>query len=180
MALFNHSTNTRSGRAVQNILTLTIGASSLFWGGCGFAIKEGAQHAHVLAASQVEMHTAFQFDMLPEVLHAEACASPRTLYDVTVLGTEKSLSRGERAAVLEALNAVGTQADIFYLTRSVGTLMGETSCGEVWGRGLRLRAHDFSPGVAAATGTSRTETSSIVPAPAAATTSPADKSKMGF
>ena len=185
MALFNHSTNTRSGRATQSILALTVGASSLLLGGCGLAIKEGAQHANFLPEAKLEVQTIMQLDMLPEALHAKACADQKTMYSATILGTEKSLSRGERAAVITALEAMEGKADVFYLTRSWGTTDDTgKSCGEVWGRGIRLRLRDAAPPMAR----SSTEVTAVavpVGVSAAAPTpptsaAPSDKSKMGF
>lgn len=172
MALLNHSTNTRSGRATQIILALTVGASSLLLGGCGLAIKEGAQHANFLPEAKLEVQTIMQLDMLPEALHAKACAEQKTMYDATVLGTEKSLSRGERAAVITALEAMEGKADVFYLTRSWGTTDNTgKSCGEVWGRGIRLRLKDAAPPVVGV---------AVSAADSATPSAPADKSKMGF
>jgi len=168
-------------QTLPSLLSLAVGASSLLLSGCGLAIKEGAQHAHFLPESKLEVHTAMQLDMLPEPLHAKACADTKMLYDVTVLGTAKSLSRGERAAVLEALNGMEGKADVFYLTRSWGTLDDRgRNCGEVWGRGIRLRLRDSVPATARAAETAVVVTpATAAPAPAPQS-SPGDKAKMGF
>jgi hypothetical protein len=177
-----------SSNAIRLALSTTVVAMTPLLGGCGLAIKEGAQHAHFLPETKLEVQTVMQLDMLPEPLHAKACAEPKTMYDVTVLGTEKSLSRGERAAALEALNTMEGKADVFYLTRSWGSLDDSgKSCGEVWGRGIRLRLRDAAPPVARPN-TEVTAVAVPVGVPAAAPTPPApstpaapgDKAKMGF
>jgi hypothetical protein len=136
------------------VVPLAVGAS-----GCGASFQYGAQHAHFTLKPSVEVHTAVQFDMLSKPLHALACADPKAMYSVTVMGTTRGLSRGEQAAALEAIKSTAGAADVFLLTRSVGSFndKGE-ACGEVWGRGLKLRSKDVSP-----------DDSAAVPAPVAPT-----------
>lgn len=166
----------------RTLSAIALGATSLLIG-CGGPFREGAQHAHFLPNEKIEVHTALQFDMLPEPVHAEACAEPNTAYTVTVLGSEKALTRGEKAAALQALNSLNGKADVLYLTRSYGSRDGnDKSCGEVWGRALRLRSHDAVPaGRPGSDGAAAAAESPGGPTGAPPTAaSPADKTKMGF
>ena len=95
------------------------------------------------------------------------------------------LARTTETRCLAALEAMEGKADVFYLTRSWGTTDDTgKSCGEVWGRGIRLRLRDAAPPMAR----SSTEVTAVavpVGVSAAAPTpptsaAPSDKSKMGF
>lgn len=166
----------------QSLSCFTFATGLTLLSGCGVALKEGAQHAHFLPNEALEVHTAIQLEMLPEPLHAKACADIKTMYDVTVMGTTKSLSRGERAAALEALNQLGGTADVFYLTRSYGSLdTAGNQCGEVWGRGIRLRTRDFTPAtVAIGSALPTSSLLSTVPVQPTPETPSQDKKTMGF
>jgi hypothetical protein len=114
--------------------------------GCGASFQYGAQHAHVLPKKKLEVHTALQFDMLPEPVHGKACADSLAIYQVVVMGTVQGLSRGEQAAAQLALRELGDTADALFLTSSHGYFNDSgDACGEVWGRALRLRATDYTP-----------------------------------
>ncbi len=111
---------------------------------CAISEMTGGQQA-VVSPNRIPVHTALQFDLLPDVIRTEACAEPATTYEVAVVGASQALSRGEQAAAVEALARLGENADVLLLTSSYGYYDAGKECGKVMGQALRLRASDMPP-----------------------------------
>lgn len=78
-----------------------------------------------------------EFELLPDTLHAKACAEDDTTYNVSLFGMSGTATKGERAAAIKLVGMLEGKADTVYVTHSIGQEddSGMPSCGEVWGRG---------------------------------------------
>ena len=103
--------------------------------------RSANQYVSMQPSGNPPVLTGYQFELGKQVT-AEACAEPNTRYEVALAGVSGSPSLGELAAAREALTKLG-DADMLLVIHSTGARVGTKECGEITGRGIKLRAIDL-------------------------------------